>query len=138
MPREGPRITTPEEFYRALFGRCKDCILTITTLPDSAVHHYSADQLDQYIEDILRLGQNTDTYHNVNSRYIGIGEHERGRSTDVSHLCAVHADFDISGPAHSEQDLPKSAEDVLVLLDELPLKSTVVINTGYGMPLQSG
>lgn len=133
MPREGPRITTPEEFYRALFGRCKDCILTITTLPDSAVHHYSADQLDQYIEDILRLGQNTDTYHNVNSRYIGIGEHERGRSTDVSHLCAVHADFDISGPAHSEQDLPKSAEDVLVLLDELPLKSTVVINTGYGI-----
>lgn len=133
MTQKNTKISAPADFYRALFGKCTDCKITIVTFPDKTIRHYPAEELERFISDILQLGPHNNTYFNVNPRAKDLPDGLRGTSSDVTHLCALYSDFDIAGPAHTETNLPKTGEDVWELLNNCPFPPTVIIHTGYGI-----
>ena len=41
--------------FETLFGKCKDCTISIMTLPDKQIRHYPVEQLEKFYEDVAEL-----------------------------------------------------------------------------------
>src|SRR5262245_23814655 len=70
--------------------------------------------------------------------YFGLGlvrgaPRGRGTSADVAAVGALWADIDLAGDAHPGKQLPPTVEDVLDLLDTLPLPPSIVVHSGNGL-----
>ena len=98
------------EFYRLLFGKCKDCSVTLMTLPGKQIEHYPAGEAEKVAEDAAKLGASTNTYISVWPRRKDIPPDVRGVSEDTQYATCLFADFDVTGPAHKEPNLPPTKE----------------------------
>lgn len=121
------------DFYKALFSKCTNSVLSITTLPDRQIRHYPVNQIDKFAADAKRLGASTNTYFNLNPRRSDIPSEVRGRAEDITFLTCIASDHDVFGPAHKTNNLPPSKETVLDHLHSLPQPPTVIIDSGYGI-----
>ena len=121
------------EFYRLLFGKCKDCSVTLMTLPGKQIEHYPAGEAEKVAEDAAKLGASTNTYISVWPRRKDIPPGVRGVSEDTQYATCLFADFDVTGPAHKEPNLPPTKEAVLEHLKSMDKPPTVIVDTGYGL-----
>lgn len=119
--------------YEALFGQCKDCTVSIMTLPDKQIRHYPTEQLTKFCGDAAELGKTANTYFSVWPRRSDIPNGVRGGSEDTVYATCLFADYDVAGPAHKDKNLPPSKEVVLEYLKGLEKPPTVIIDTGYGL-----
>lgn len=119
--------------FEALFGKCKDCTISIMTLPDKQIRHYPVEQLEKFYEDAAELGKTANTYFSVWPRRGDIPNEIRGGSEDTVYATCLFADYDVAGPAHKDKKLPPSKEVVLEHLKGLEKPPTVIIDTGYGL-----
>ena len=100
-----PHNQQTREFLQRLFGQCKDSTLTIMTLPDKTIHHYPSHELDRFADEGQRLGAVANTYFDVNPKRKDLQKGVRGGSNDVQYLCCLHADIDVAGPAHVDEEV---------------------------------
>ena len=98
------------DFYRLLFGKCKDSVASLVTLPDKNIKHYPAQEYERLREDAAKRGAVTNTYINVWPRRSDIPSSVRGDINDIRYATCLFADFDVAGPAHKEPNLPPTME----------------------------
>ena len=113
------------EFYK-LFG---DEVI-ITTLPDRKHFRVPADEV---YDRVVELGKSRNVYINPNTRRADLPPHLRGEDDDVETLIAFVADIDIHGPAHKETELPPDKAAAMAFLDDMKIKPTGFVDSGYGI-----
>ena len=57
----------------------------------------------------------------------------RGRFDEIAGIPGLFADIDIKSPAHPDEGLPESVPVCMEILGRLPLRPTMIINTGGGI-----
>ena len=122
-----------KKYLTDLYRGCKDGCITITTLPDCKNEHIPVEDIDRAAQLIEALGQKYNTYYNMALRRPGLGEYNRGKEEDIHTVVCMFADIDIAGPAHKQDALPKTQEEVLSFLDTLELQPSYIINSGNGI-----
>jgi len=60
----------------------------------------------------------------------------RGLDDDIIIVNAFVADADVLGLAHKEQKLPPTKQEAMDVLNSLPKKPSVIIDSGYGLYMQ--
>jgi len=70
--------------------------------------------------------------------YFGVGlitgnPQGRGKLTDIAGIGALWCDIDCASEAHPKANLPKTIEEALALLAEMPLAPTIVVHSGHGI-----
>lgn len=113
------------EFYK-LFG---DAVI-ITTLPDRK--HYRVPAGGVY-DRVVELGKSRNVYINPNTRRADLPPYLRGEDDDVETLIAFVSDVDVHGPAHKETELPPDKAAAMAFLDEMKIKPTGFVDSGYGI-----
>lgn len=124
------------EFFRALYGNCHDGVVVLCTLPEKQLRQHDlrrSDALETLTEDAKRLGKSTNLYLSLNPRINGLSTDIRGGEDEISALVIIGADYDVLGPAHTEKELPPSKEAVLEHLKMLPLRPTIIVDSGHGI-----
>ena len=61
------------------------------------------------------------------------GPHDRIKSKDAGALPGLWADLDVFGQAHTEDNLLPDLDAALALLDDLPRKPTLIVDSGHGL-----
>lgn len=113
------------EFYK-LFG----LEAIYTTLPDKKHYRFSADEA---YDRVSELGKDRNVYISPNPRRTDLPLHLRGEDDDVETLIAFVADIDVLGPAHKETCLPPDKETAVAFLNEMKIKPTGFVDSGYGI-----
>jgi len=128
-------------FLKALYGGLSSGFLSVTCIATDEMkggfrtvtkwfRHQELTKMASYIES---QGSKYNTYIGLNPRYEDLGLYARGDALTVSSLIAVYVDLDIKGPAHKEENLPESEEELSAFLSELPLKPSIMVNSGNGI-----
>jgi len=120
-------------FLHALYGTASSGFLTVWTMPDKRTAYFPAGDLSAAADYAANRAGVCDIYFGVGLRREDKGEYVRGGNEDVSVIPAFWSDIDILGPAHKETALPPTAGDALEFLDALPLKPSIVVNSGNGL-----
>lgn len=128
----GPAMSTLD-FLKALYGKCTDGCLTVTELPSRVSRHIPVTELGSAADRITALGMKTNTYYGTALRKPGLGPYVRGRLEDLHTVVCVAGDFDIKGPAHAQETLPESRDEVLGFLEDLDYAPSIIIDSGNGI-----
>ena len=121
------------ELFRVLFEKCKNSKATLMTLPGKQITHYKAEDFISLANNAARLGANTNNYFSVWPRRENVPDGLRGQSDDTAYMTCLFADCDIAGPAHTEQGLPATKDEVQEYLQSRDKPPTVIIDSGYGL-----
>ena len=121
------------EFFQALFSKCKNSKASLTTLPSKQITHYKSEDFNDLANDAARLGVETNVYFSLWPRNESVPDGLRGQSDDTAYMTCLFADCDIAGPAHTEQKLPTSKDEVLEYLQNMDKPPTVIIDSGHGL-----
>lgn len=57
----------------------------------------------------------------------------RGSSCSAAAIPGLWVDLDVKGPSHSEPNLPPDLDSALSLLEVVPQKPTLIVNSGHGV-----
>jgi hypothetical protein len=120
-------------FLQALYGKAPSGFLTLWTMPDKRTAYFPVDKLPAAVDYAAKRRDTHDIYFGVGLRREDKGEYARGGNEDVSVIPAFWSDVDILGPAHKETALPPTADAALAFLGSLPLKPSIVVNSGNGL-----
>lgn len=77
------------DFYRLLFGKCKDSVASLVTLPDKNIKHYPAQDYERLREDAAKRGAVTNTYINIWPRRSDIPNSVRGDINDIRYATCL-------------------------------------------------
>jgi putative DNA primase/helicase len=121
------------DFYKLLCGKCKDSTISLMTLPDRQIRHYTDDEMDQLAENVIEQDKNANTYFSVWPRRRGISENVRGCSEDTEYATCLFGDLDVAGPAHKSSRLPASKEAAMAYLTGLAKPPSLIVDSGYGL-----
>jgi len=124
---------TPLDFLLTLYSNAPSGWLTIWTLQDKKTAYFPVSDIPVAVHYAEQRFDIHDTYFGVGLRGENFGEHRRGGNDDVVAIPALWADIDILGPAHKETALPLAEDEALAFLDNLPLKPSIVVNSGHGL-----
>jgi len=130
------------DFFRELYGQCKDGWLTIWTLPDRRTQWFPVSKLEQATEVAKRLAAGgKDVYFGVGLRRKPVYKETedgrrylaRGENEDVIAIPGLWIDIDIMSEAHKRKKLPPSLEDAISLLNFLPREPSILVDSGHGL-----
>lgn len=125
-------MMTNKEFFRAMFGKCKDSKITLMQIPENVIKHFKTDELDKFEEEAVKLGAKSNVHMSMEPRIEEISEGLRGGSNDTKYMVCLFSDMDVAGLAHTDVGLPETKELVLEYLKKLQKPPTVIIDSGYG------
>lgn len=120
-------------FFELLFGKCKGSMISLMTLPDRQIKHFSDEAIGQLADAIIEQDANSNTYFSVWPRRIGISNKIRGGSEDTQYATCLFGDIDVAGPAHKAPKLPDTKEIALAYLTGLEKQPTLIVDSGYGL-----
>ncbi len=119
------------EFYDVLFGDQISQLrrLSIFVLPSkrSALFSTVADAVD-YVE---AISDSQDVYQCVS--LIAGSPSGRGKREDCTSTGFLWCDVDVSSDAHKSDKLPTSKEEATEFINSLPIKPTIIVDSGWGM-----
>jgi hypothetical protein len=124
---------TTYEFLQSIYPDSSSGFLTLWTMPDKKTAYFPATDLSAAAGYAEKLRDTHDVYFGVGLRRENKGAFVRGSNEDVSMIPALWSDIDIAGPAYKETALPATADDAIAFLDSLPLKPSLVVNSGNGL-----
>jgi hypothetical protein len=133
----GPDTTAPGgnetgRFLDALFGNMPDGVhLNVWTRQDRrSAWFQDTVQAEAYVAACV----DRDVYVAVGLSARDLGPHHRSGNADVAGIVGFAADLDVAGPGHAGNKVyAPSFEEVLNLLNELPLAPTLVVHSGHGV-----
>jgi hypothetical protein len=78
-----------------------------------------------------------DVYVGIATRQRPLGSGKRGGAADCLSLPAVFADIDY-GPTHDNPNVPADRDAALALVDKVPIRPTMTVDSGYGLHVYWG
>ena len=121
------------DFLQTIYNGASSGWLTVWTLPDKKTAYFPVIKINDVAVYAESLTETHDIYYGVGLRGKKLGKNQRGGNEDVTVIPALWSDIDIQSPAHKETALPPTIEDALDFLDSLPLKPSLVVNSGNGL-----
>lgn len=129
------------DFFRELYGQCKEGWLTIWTRQDKRTQWFPVTKLEEASETARRLSsEGKDVYFGIGLRREPVYKEKdgrkylvRGENTDVIAIPGFWIDVDVAGEAHKKQSLPPTVKDALQLFTFLPYAPSIVVNSGHGI-----
>lgn len=129
------------DFFRELYGQCKEGWLTIWTRPDRKTYWFPVEQLEQAASMAKKLAElRKDVYFGVGLRREqvykeknGVRYLARGENEDVLALPGLWIDVDVADDAHKERALPPSLADAVSLVQSFQREPSILVHSGHGL-----
>jgi P4 family phage/plasmid primase-like protien len=121
-----------ENFIKTLYNDAKGGFISLWTLEDKKTRWFAVNQIDELIEEAIKLRDSHNVYFGVGVRKETLGEYKRGKNEDVLSLPGVWVEIDLKGGDHAAVNLP-AEEDVQGILDTFPLEPSIVVHSGGGL-----
>ena len=122
-----------EDFLTQMFGTAVSAErrLALFTVPERRARFF--DDLTSASKVATRLAESQNVY-------FGLGLIQgtpagRGKQADIAGIVALWADIDFAGDAHVGKALPSNDDDVQRLLAEIPLRPSLIVDSGHGRHL---
>jgi hypothetical protein len=122
-----------EDFLAGMFGTSVSAErrLALFTVPERRARFF--DDLTSASKVATKLAESQNVY-------FGMGMIQgtpagRGKQEDVAGIVALWADVDFAGDAHTGKALPTDDDDVQRLLAEIPLRPSLIVDSGHGRHL---
>jgi hypothetical protein len=124
-----------ERFLKTIWAGADHGHLTIFTLPGARSYFINMSEPDAVGQTLQRISseKGKDIYYCIGILGSVPEKGHRGSEQDVIGIPGFWMDIDIQGGAHAKQDLPSSVDAAMAFLDELPLKPSLVVSSGYGL-----
>lgn len=135
-PHSLRRQDEAKRFFEILFGNAQDGYLTISCKAKSAgmrSFSFPIRKLEDAAIKAIELSESNDVFFGVGLQKDMPDPGKRGTAAGVCCIPGFWIDFDVAGPGHIEKDLPPSFDDVQGLMDQFPLKPTLLVHTGGGI-----
>jgi hypothetical protein len=118
------------ELFSLIFPEvCQSRRLCIFTLPNKRSRLFeSVEDAAEYAE---ALPSSLNVYHCVS--LIAGNPSGRGTKEETAAVSTVWCDIDVAGEAHKSDRLPKTKEEAVQLVDSLPIKPSVIVDSGHGI-----
>jgi len=129
-------------FFRELYGQCKEGWLTIWTRQDKRTQWFPVTKLEQAAEAAMRLSASgKDVYFGVGLRREPVYKETkdgrrylaRGENEDVIAIPGFWIDIDIASEAHKNTELPQSIDEALQLLEMFNRQPSILVHSGHGL-----
>lgn len=122
-------------FLETLFeDKPDDLYILIWTLPDKmSIWLKTPLDFEKYFIELLDDSSKRDIYYGVGLSPKNFGSTKRCPAEKISAIPGLWIDIDVKDSVHKKKNLPDSLNDALSFLNELPLKPSIVINSGHGL-----
>lgn len=132
--RHGDPDTIAADF-EVTFAGCPG-LVAVTTLPGGLTRFYPATELAPMVAYITMASSTMNVYVMV-STVAARPAHGRGGEADALALPGLILDLDVAGPAHADVagrlPLPADHHEALALVDQMPVRPTMIVDTGHGL-----
>jgi len=123
-----------KEFMAELYkGAPSKQVTYLFTLPDRATYPYQIGQMDQMLEKAMALNCSKDVYFGLHLMDEPPLQGARASASDISGISFIHGEYDIKGPAHKEENLPKTQEELLNFPHGLECPPSIIVHSGNGL-----
>lgn len=122
------------QFLDTLFGTALESQayhILVWTMPDKRSHWCRT--VDSAVETVDRLAGDHCCYVGVALSPEAFGPSKRCPAGKTAGIVGLWADIDIAHGVHQKQNLPRTDQDALKLIDRLGLKPTLTIHSGHGL-----
>ena len=120
-------------FLSTIYRGCKEGYITLTLLPERKTLWFKVNEIDKISEAAQKYGTKTNTFFGVGLRRKVLQNNLRGSENDILTITTLYADVDIRSNAHAETALPCSIDEATKFLNSLPLKPSIIVNSGNGL-----
>ena len=136
-------MSNGDSFLKELYGEVDKGFLTLWVKQNKNTYWFPVQSYEELRNKALSLaekgrdvyfgvgirGQQLESYHKGSRKII-----PRGTIKDIVAIPGFWMDIDIANSdAHAKEDLPPTHDAAISLLNEFPLKPSVLINSGYGL-----
>lgn len=123
-----------KEFMAELYkGVPPDKVTYIFTLPDHEIYPYTIGQMDRMLDKARAFNESKDVYFGLHLMdeppFLG----GRASANEISGVSFIHGEYDIKGPAHKEENLPETLEELLSFLHGLECPPSIIVHSGNGL-----
>lgn len=122
-----------KEFFAEIYKGCDEGYITLTLLPERRTLWFKLSELEKLEQAIKKYSNKTNVYFGVCLRKRILPNNLRGKDNDISTVTTLYADIDIKSKAHAQTALPSSVKEAADFLNSLPLKATIIVNSGNGL-----
>lgn len=122
-----------KEFFAEIYKGCDEGYITLTLLPERRTLWFKLSELEKLEQAIKKYSNKTNAYFGVCLRKRILPNNLRGKDNDISTVTTLYADIDIKSKAHAQTALPSSVKEAADFLNLLPLKATIIVNSGNGL-----
>lgn len=123
-----------KEFMAELYkGVPADKATYLFTCPDNATYPFTIGSMDRMLEKAMRLTQTKDVYFGLHLMDELPPPGKRSSVEKISCMSFIHEEYDVKGPAHKEQNLPETLEELLSFLHGLECPPSIVVHSGNGV-----
>ena len=122
-----------KDFFNEIYKNCTEGYITLTLLPERKTLWFRVKELDKLCESARKYGSKTNTFFGVGLRRKILPHNLRGRDSDIAVITALYSDIDVKSDAHAETSLPTSVNEAIEFLNSLPIKSSIIVNSGNGL-----
>ena len=120
-------------FLSTIYRKCTEGYITLTLLPERKTLWFKVGELDKLYEAVRKYGAKTNTFFGVGLRKNVLQNNLRGSENDILTITTLYADIDIRSNAHAQTALPSSIDEATKFLNSLPLKPSILVNSGNGL-----
>ena len=122
-----------KEFLERLLAGFADAVAFLVLWTKAGTSAFSATELEGAIQYAEAKSAATDIYFSPGLQSVRPEGRGRGEARTVAGISTLWLDIDVAGGAHKKdaEELP-SREQALAMLDEAPLKPSVIVETGGG------
>lgn len=121
------------DFLKNIYHGVTDGYISLFTLPSRRSIHFPASELEKLAKRAEQAGKHENTYFVVCPHKECPPAGKRGDSEDALYVPCFGQDFDLKGPAHAEQRLPETKEEIIAFLKELDIQPGIIVFTGHGL-----
>ena len=123
-----------KEFMDELYkGVPTDKATYLFTRPDNATYPYTISQMDQMLEKAMQLTKTKDVYFGLHLMDELPPPGKRSSEKKICSMSFIHEEYDVKGPAHKEQNLPETLEELLSFLHSLECPPSIIVHSGNGV-----
>ena len=122
-----------KEFLCEIYKDCNAGFITLTLLPERKTLWFKVSEIAKASIVAQKYGAKTNTFFGIGLRKKTLPNNLRGGENDISVIGTLYADIDIKSSAHAQTDLPGSIDEAMNFLNCLPLKPTIIVDSGNGL-----
>lgn len=120
-------------FLSTIYRNCDEGYITLTLLPERKTLWFKVNEIEKVLAAVKKYRAKTNTFFGVGLRKNVLQNNLRGSENDILAITILYADIDIKSNAHAETALPCSTYEAIEFLNSLPLKPSIIVNSGNGL-----